>query len=465
MIENNLALNDVAMSGTMDLVNQQLTLTGEITINGRIMLHEDPEVSSAIPVVVLAQGVTLEGDGSIVLDARSNSQKNFQTDSKSKVVIGSGISVTGKGDIEADFINHGLISADQSGEQLVVTARFPDPLGSRSINHGRIEAVNGAELILSAMPQSTNGVISADGVGSVVRVDGQVVSGTVESHNGGCILIVRPTAFMEVNQQAHIKVENAGLLHLRGDKLPAMNSGLIEINPSNSTGGGTLTWGGAGLPNPSTLEGEGVIRLMSPGGQAELYQHPLWSCALGPDQRLEGIGRINMNLVSHGVIAPGLGIGTMFATRPIEFANDAQLEIEISTTSSDTFESEDELSLGGELIIRYSEDPSNFDQYWARAVVSADQITGRFDSVVAPTASGDLVTRVYYTEHEVIVGQSCLSDLNLDAQLDFVDIQLFLDGFIQQSPDADFNNDLNWDFIDISIFLESFSVGCMDSGH
>lgn len=55
---------------------------------------------------------------------------------------------------------------------------------------------------------------------------------------------------------------------------------------------------------------------------------------------------------------------------------------------------------------------------------------------------------------------TCPADLNGDAQLDFLDISMFLSAYASSNPTADLNNDGQYDFLDISSFLTSYSGGC-----
>ncbi len=54
----------------------------------------------------------------------------------------------------------------------------------------------------------------------------------------------------------------------------------------------------------------------------------------------------------------------------------------------------------------------------------------------------------------------CAPDLNLDKSIDFFDISLFIQLFVEQRPLADFNHDSVFSFFDISAFIESYNAGC-----
>ncbi len=54
----------------------------------------------------------------------------------------------------------------------------------------------------------------------------------------------------------------------------------------------------------------------------------------------------------------------------------------------------------------------------------------------------------------------CLSDMNGDCQLNFLDVSEFLSLFSVQDPRVDFMMDGSFNFLDVSVFLSEFSGGC-----
>lgn len=63
--------------------------------------------------------------------------------------------------------------------------------------------------------------------------------------------------------------------------------------------------------------------------------------------------------------------------------------------------------------------------------------------------------RVFYS-----IPSPCLPDLNLDKQLNFYDISLFIELFLAQRPLVDFNRDGSHNFFDVSAMIESYLQGC-----
>lgn len=54
----------------------------------------------------------------------------------------------------------------------------------------------------------------------------------------------------------------------------------------------------------------------------------------------------------------------------------------------------------------------------------------------------------------------CPADLNEDDQLNFFDVQIFLNSYVTQSPLADWNRDGFWNFFDLVLYLNDYSAGC-----
>ncbi len=55
---------------------------------------------------------------------------------------------------------------------------------------------------------------------------------------------------------------------------------------------------------------------------------------------------------------------------------------------------------------------------------------------------------------------SCRADFNDDADLNFIDVSMYLSAFIDSNTEGDFNCDERWDFFDHSAFLDAFAAGC-----
>ncbi|CAN0592012.1 unnamed protein product [Laminaria digitata] len=92
--------------------------------------------------------------------------------------------------------------------------------------------------------------------------------------------------------------------------------------------------------------------------------------------------------------------------------------------------------------------------------MEGSNISEKFNAVSVPAPAAGFVTRVYNTGTELFVGQTCPSDTNLDGNLNFFDVSVFLSNYNAGSLDADLNNDGMLNFFDVSTFLSSYNSGC-----
>ncbi|GAB4384993.1 MAG: hypothetical protein Kow0022_09280 [Phycisphaerales bacterium] len=68
--------------------------------------------------------------------------------------------------------------------------------------------------------------------------------------------------------------------------------------------------------------------------------------------------------------------------------------------------------------------------------------------------------RGFWYHFQVYDPAPCAADLNMDGNLDFFDVQAFLQAFSAQNPIADFVSDGIFNFFDVQAFLQAFSAGC-----
>jgi len=447
----------VTLHGELDLVNTMLTVSDSLTNQGRITVRRDEDLPGILPKIQFAnEDVLLDGVGAVVLDDVQTDSPLIETVNDGVIINGVGHTIEGRGRIAALLENGGLLSANVPGGRLSITGSSAWS-GVRTVNDSVVEAINGAELHIDSMTQTANGVIRADGAGSVVSMNGSFVLGRLESTNGGLVSVDSECTLTSVAMQAQIQIQSGVRMKMLGD---ITNNDVIEVNPLAGDEITTLQWGSWANPQMS-IGGEGVIRLAAPGDRARIFGLDGIECELGPDQRLEGVGQISMSLFHAGTIAPGLGIGTMTAVRPVEFLSTARFEAEIAVDSNDLFESTQSVVLDGVLNVELVDGFSNSTGYWARTILSASSITGAFTEIHIPEAAEGFRTRYYNTGTEFVVGQGCLSDLSFDGSLNFLDVAAFLVLFGDLDADADLNDDGQWNFIDISLFLQDLSGGCV----
>ena len=206
-------------------------------------------------------------------------------------------------------------------------------------------------------------------------------------------------------------------------------------------------------------DGSCIFRLLDPEGDAAITAGlGVERIIFGPGHRVEGVGRIRQTAEMHGTLSPGFPIDNFELEYPFELTETGRLEIEVQKISNDTLSSDSVIALGGTLDILFSDgfEPTAF---WKREIISAESITGHFDHILIPSFQNGLTSRTYNSGTQLYIGQSCLADLDLDGDVNFSDISLFISMFRASHPETDFNKDGLFNFLDISIFIASVGTG------
>ena len=356
--------------------------------------------------------------------------------------------IDGRGDIWANFTNYGFVSSNHDSGWMI----FRD---GNIYNEGVIEAVGGGTLEMrEPVEQSEEGVIRIQGVGSTLQVLGlSFVGGTIQSSEGGEIHIMSWVEFSHTHLNAHIKVDKYSIIRI-GEGV--LLEGVIEIEESSPI----PQVGAVVLETGDLSEGACVFRLTDPEGNAAIaISSGVEQIHFGAGHRVEGVGRILKDVLMDGVLAPGVPVGEFSIEFPFEFTELGMLEIDIATNTNDSISTASHFKLGGTLDIKFVDGfaPSS---YWVRTIVDATEVIGEFNVIQSPPAPFGLVTRTYNTGTQLLVGQTCLADINLDGTLDFFDVAAMLELFASNNPTVDFTKDGIFDFFDIAEFLEAFGVGC-----
>lgn len=446
VIVSSSVLDGVDHQGSLLVSNAQvLTLRNSFTNSGVVTVN--PIGGGSTTSVFVEDSMTISGGGEIVLNSLAT-RARIQTGDGAVLTIASDQTIRGLGQVAAEMVNEGLVSSDAGGELRLLT----EP----KINNSTIEAIDGSQLAITGITvtQGLGGEIRGDGLGSVVTfVASSLVGGDLVTTGTSRVEMSSSSSLDDVNSTAMILVPNAHVLQIFDQTL---NNGMIEVNP---IGGGSAT--SLLFSEDMTLDGNGTILLRAVSTRARLIGATNeTNLALGTGQRLKGIGQIGINLLNLGVIAPGIdGVGEMTATMPVVLAGVSSFEVEVSPGASDQLDSSSSIVVGGTLDISYVDGFAPLG-YWARTIMEGSEISGVFSAIDVPAPAPGLVTKVVNTGTELIVGQTCESDQNLDGTLDFFDISAFLTAYGAMDPAADFNGDGQFDFFDISAFLVAFSGGC-----
>jgi hypothetical protein len=439
-------LNDVALSGAINVPNSiTLTIGGSLSNNGVIEINPTGNVSAT--QLVFNDSMTVMGTGSIKLSS-SDARARIQTVPKQTVTMSPTQTIHGQGRIEASMVNNGLIDSDVLAGEIRFTT-------NDKTNNAMIQANNDSILEFNsiALTQGPSGQIAADGAGSEIELIGATISGGFLSATGGADVSVDSVSVLDgVNFSGLLNISNASTL---GITFGTLNNGLIVVNETGNVSATQLRW-----DEEMILGGSGTIRLNSSASRARLLPGTgVSSGGIGAEQRLEGIGQIAIDLVNDGTIAPGLGVGTMSANQPVFFAGIANFEAEVNDLGGDLLSSTSTIEVHGTLDVLFVDGfvPAGF---WARTIMTGSEITGEFDTINVPAPGAGFVTRVLNTGTEIIVGQTCLSDQNLDGMLNFFDVSAFLSAYAVMDPIADITGDGFFNFFDVSAFLSDFGAGC-----
>lgn len=434
----------VSTSGQVNVQNAQ-TLTIESSLANAGVIEINPTGNISITSLLFNDSMTVVGNGSIKLNS-IDTRARIQSAVDTTVTMSSSHTIHGQGRIEASMMNNGTITSDVINGEIRLT-------NNPKTNNGIIQANNESNLEFNGITvtQGASGLITADGTDSEIEMVGATISGgSLTTTNGADVSVDTASVLDDVDFSGLLNIVNASTLAMTDGTL---NNGLIVVNETANISGTNLQWN-----DEFTLGGTGTIRLNSSNARSVLRANTgVSQGGLGSGQRLEGIGRIAIDLINNGTIAPGLSIGTMHAAAPVLFTATSSYEAEVNGTTSDLLDNSSTIELHGNLDILFV-DGFNPAGFWVRTVMEGSDITGKFDSVSAPAAPSGLVTRVVNTGTEILIGQTCQADLNLDGGLNFFDVSQFLSDFAAENEEADLNNDGSFNFFDVSVFLANFST-------
>lgn len=439
--KGNLWLNDVVFDADID-VSGYISVSGRLTNSGTMKGR----------LASTSEGMVLDGTGEIVL-LGGTSNIGYPAETQG-IFNGSQHTISGSGMLRSPLVNAGLISADVFGETLEIE-------GFDVLNSGVIQAISGARVDLEArVEQVAGGEIRALGPGSefLLRSPGGAISrefvgGTIRTSSGGLIRLADRTVFRDVHVDGDVLFDAFGFMDMEDG---VTLDGTMIIDPVD------VQFFGAGIlvDTEEMIQGNGVIRLVRDDSFSILANDAGNVLAtFGPGIRIEGLGVIRSNMVTHGTLAPGLPVGAFNVEAPIVMTSDATLEIEVGESGHDRVMSNSAFLIAGTLDLRFVDgfQPSGF---WSRSVLDTPEINGGFEQIVAPDAPAGYVTRVYSTGTELLVGQTCLADINLDGAVNFFDVSEFIRLYQEGWSGVDLNGDGTLNFFDATAFIVGYQQGC-----
>lgn len=285
LTQGNIRINN---AGTLDVFNT-LTNNATLTIN--------PGGNGSATQLDFENTGSFLGNGTVVLDSFS-SRARLRTAPDATMTNSAGHTIRGWGQIEADFINNGLVSADKLNESLIL-------LTNDKVNNATMRAIDGGTLDFSSIliDQTGGGQIAANGAGSQIEFNSTtVLGGQVGSINGATIEILNAT-FDGVMLEGIASLANGRTLDVFNS---LTNNGLITVNPG---GNGSATQ--IDFENSGALLGNGTVLLDSLDSRARLRTAAGATMTNSATHTIRGWGQIEAALINDGeVIAdePGQAI-------------------------------------------------------------------------------------------------------------------------------------------------------------
>lgn len=346
------------------------------------------------------------------------------------VSVGPGLSLTGSGVIRGDLGLQGSIIANRSGRDLIVEANV-DMTGGGS------------------MGGTDGGKVSARGAAS----NGSWLGG-VEAETANA-------SISQVTLSGENGVRTGSRLTIHGDGFA--NNGTLVINTTQNFSDAIIEASGA-----QNISGFGVLHLNGATGDlldATIRTDAAGELTIGQGQTVTGRGTLSGLIHLPGAIAPGDDgdqTDQIRMTGTIDLSATSTVRIDIAggaTALYDQILGTALLTLGGTLEIDLLDDfTPAFEQRFT--IIDVGTLAGQFETVISPV-DGLGVFRIVQTADKIEAVWTCQADLNGDGNLDFFDVQFFLNVFANEALYGDYNEDGINNFFDVQAFLNDFSAGCL----
>jgi fibronectin-binding autotransporter adhesin len=325
--------NGVTLTGPLSVNNAtSLRTSAGFVNNGTITIN--PTAGASVTNLQVLASTTIGGTGAIVLNASTNLDTAYLyfNGGGEVLTLGGGQTVRGTGQVYVNTTNNGLISADVSGRVLAL-------VGTNKTNNNVMQATNDGILDIVGIGVTQGGSTSIRATNGLVRLNNATVT-------GGRLLATGATGRFEVlpGTSTLQGVDVVGPMDvLNGSTLRTTvgftNNGTITINPTSGNSGTILQ-----ALASTTIDGSGTILLNANSilDTAYLvYNGGGEVLTLGPSQTLAGRGRVYIQTVVRGRIAPGAGLGNagQIDTRTrLTLASDATADFEIGGTGTNEYD-------------------------------------------------------------------------------------------------------------------------------
>lgn len=410
----------IRSNGRLNIAASGLVNEGTITVNAN--------GSTFNAEMRFIADTTLGGTGSVVLNQVSSDSfdASITTEDGFTGTVGAGQSVSGRGRVDGDFVQSGLILADQPGFDLLVKGTFD---------------------------QTAGGTMRAD-TGFIALDDGQITGGLLEGVNGGAVQVAAG------GEMAVDTVTLAGETGLRGNSSlilrgPVTNDGQLTINTNASTFNATIR-----AEADSTISGTGAIVLNQVTSDTADARMDANGFTITLAQPVRGKGRFDGTIVAQNEVAPGASAGAFAVHGDLTLALAATFLVELGSISSfDQLVGPGTVAIDGSLEISFIDGyaPVFGDVF---TIIDGPDITGEFASIAGPALPGELVYRVRYDTDEATLVITCPTDTNLDGAVNTLDFLEYLNLWTNGDPEADWNEDGTVNTLDFLAYLNAWTAGC-----
>ena len=184
-------LTDVTNLGTYNITDAHTTVVNGTLVNDGTMTVNSNH-GGAQTILQFNGDATLGGSGRVVLNHSSSNWASLNTGTGGTVTQLAGHTISGQGQLNANLVNQGLVSADVAGQPMYLQT-------NGKTNNSVMQATNGGYLRVAGVTitQSANGRIVGDGGTVEVRDGAVIVGGTLNTANGGQVTDDSGTATLQ----------------------------------------------------------------------------------------------------------------------------------------------------------------------------------------------------------------------------------------------------------------------------
>jgi hypothetical protein len=452
--------------GAEFILSQLGSTPATLVNNGLITVGAESPAGGAARFRVSAAQASLGGTGDIVLagDGTNELSAVLAFQAGAPVVVGPAVGIRGVGSIQGRFRNAGTISADQRGQDLVIS-------GGDNINDRTMRAALSGRLVLrgSPMTQGPAGEIHADGGRVEFQSTSLLRGGTLRANEGFAVVAAaQATLHLDTVRLVGTLIAEAGsTINPIPGQLPApprvyLDQGRLQLQ-SGATSSAVL------LGSQPVFEGSGSVMFAGSLAAPERFPRAEQGIETTPGVRLAGSGRILGRAVIGGPLDPGIEPGFVgrfdFFGPTVALADTSRYVVDLGVEPGlrDSITSTGTVFLAGRAEVRPMPpyEPQLGDAF---RIITAANVDGAFASISGPAPDGArwvaVVRQLPDQTDAVDLVLTCRGDFDGSGQIDFFDYLDFANAFAAGSPRADFDGNGQVDFFDYLEFVAAFSNGC-----